>query len=353
MRTDEVAARKGSIRAHRLAAATDPATLREDPPAGKSGEEALPARKDYDVVVVGGGPAGLAAASFCGRKLLRTAVFEGDSWGGILTRWCPDKRIDNYPGVRTGILAQELAHYLIDDARRAEVDLVGGRVDEITPDREVISGNTVVRGKMVILASGSTAAEAGILREKEFADRNAGVHYVVRDPRVFRGMRVVIVGGGETALSHVQRLCGAASRITLVHRQRTLRTPAGALPEEFGPERGAEVLLDSSVEEFLGADVVEGVRVRNLRSGDVRNLPADAVIMAVGRKPNSAVFRDLNLAVDESGQVAADLWQRTNIPGILAVGDVSSHIKMIITAVAQAATAAHQAYLEIRTPYWK
>lgn len=341
------------MRTHRLAAVTEPAPPREDPPAGKAGEEALPAPKDYDVVVVGGGPAGLAAASFCGRKLLRTAVFEGDSWGGILTRWCPDKRIDNYPGLRAGILAQELAHYLIDDARRAEVDLIGGRVEEITPDREVISGGTVVRGKTVILASGSTASEAGILREKEFADRNAGVHYVVRDPSAFRGMRVVIVGGGETALSHVQRLCRVATRITLVHRQGMLRTAACGLPEEFGPEGGAVLLLHSSVEEFLGADVVEGVRVRHALSGEVRDLPADAVIMAVGRKPNSAVFRDLDLAMGESGQVAADLWQRTNIPGILAVGDVSSHIKMIITAVAQAATAAHQAYLEIRTPYWK
>jgi thioredoxin reductase (NADPH) len=351
MRTEDVAARKGSTRTQGLAVAAAPP--REDAQAGKTDRETLPARKDYDVVVVGGGPAGLAAASFCGRKLLRTAVFEGDSWGGILTRWCPDKRIDNYPGLRTGILAQELAHHLIDDARRAEVDLIGGRVEEITRDREVISGNSVVRGKMVILASGSTASEAGILREREFADRSAGVHYVVRDPIAFRGMRVVIVGGGETALSHVQRLCRVASRVTLVHRQGVLRVPACGLPEEFGPGGGAEILLHSSVEEFLGADFVEGIRVRNLSSGEVRDLAADAVIMAVGRKPNSALFRDLDLSMDERGQVAADLWQRTSVPGILAVGDVSSHIKMIITAVAQAATAAHQAYLEIRTPYWR
>ena len=87
--------------------------------------------------------------------------------------------------------------------------------------------------------------------------------------------------------------------------------------------------------------------------GGPAGLVADAVIMAVGRKPNNVLFRDLDLAMDEKGQVVADRWQKTNVPGILAVGDVSSHIKMIITAVAQAATAAHQAYLEIRSPYWK
>ena len=337
---------------YRLDVVVDPVSPEGTPPGRKTGEEPLPSRKEYDVVVVGGGPAGLVSASFCGRKQLRTAVFEGDSWGGILTRWCPDKKIDNYPGLRPGILAQELAHDLIDEARRAEVDLIGGRVDEVTRDRKVISGDTVVRGKMVIVASGSTASEAGILREKEFTDRNAGVHYVVRDPAAFRGKRVVIVGGGDTALSHVQRLSGIASRITLIHRQNTLHTSHG-LPEEFDPEGGAEILLTSAVETFLGTDFVEGVRVRNLVSGEVSDLPADAVIMAVGRKPNTVIFRDLDLAMDEKGQVVADRWQKTNVPGILAVGDVSSHIKMIITAVAQAATAAHQAYLEIRNPYWK
>lgn len=307
---------------------------------------------DYDILVIGGGPAGLAAASFCGRKLLRTAVFEGDSWGGILTRWCPDKRIDNYPGVPPGILAQELARFLIDDARRAGVDLFEGRVEEITPDREVIAGDRRARGKMVILASGSTAAEAGILREQEFAGRRGGVHYIVRDPSAFRGREVVIVGGGETAISLVQRLSGVASRITLVHRQPSFRTQGG-LPEEFEGSRGLSVVLDSTVEEILGNERVEGVRVREHGSGKESVLPADAVILAVGRRPNTAMFRDLDLDVEGTGQIRTDLWQRTNVPGILAVGDVSSHLKMIVTAVAQAATAAHQAYLDIRTPYWK
>jgi len=130
-----------------------------------------PKPEDYDVLVVGGGPAGLASAACCGQKLLRTGVFEGDSWGGILTRWCPDKRIDNYPGVRPGILARELAGFLIEDARRADVDLIEGRVEEITPGRKVLAGSVNARGKILILANGSTAAEAGILREREFAGK--------------------------------------------------------------------------------------------------------------------------------------------------------------------------------------
>jgi len=128
---------------------------------------------------------------------------------------------------------------------------------------------------------------------------------------------------------------------------------SSALPERFGPEGDLEILFDTVVERILGVDSVEGVRIRDLTSGELSDLAADAVILAVGARPNTAIFRDLGLALDGNGQVAADRWQKTNVPGILAVGDVSSHIRMIITAVAQAATAAHQAYLEIRNPYWK
>lgn len=311
-----------------------------------------PKPADYDVLVVGGGPAGLAAAAYCGRKLLRTGVFEGDSWGGILTRWCPDKRIDNYPGVRPGILARELACFLIDEAKRADVDLIEERVEEISPGRKVVAGSVNAKGRILILANGSTAAEAGILGEREFAGRGGGVHYLVRDPAAFRGKRVIVVGGGETAISFVQRLSGIASRITLVHRQSTFRFP-GVLPEELDRDKGIRFLRGSTVEEILGSRCVEGVRIREHATGKTVDLPADAVIMAVGRRPNSAIFRDLDLTLDPGGQVRTDLWQRTNVPGVLAVGDVSSHLKMIVTAVAQAATAAHQAYLDIRTPYWK
>jgi thioredoxin reductase (NADPH) len=311
-----------------------------------------PKPADYDVLVVGGGPAGLAAAACCGRKLLRTGVFESDSWGGILTRWCPDKRIDNYPGLRPGILARELARFLIEDAKSADVDLIEGRVEEIAPGRKVVAGSMIAKGRILILANGNTAAEAGILGEREFAGRGGGLHYLVRDPAAFRGKRVVVVGGGGTAISFVQRLSGIAARITLVHRQSAFRFP-GDLPEELDRNRGIRLLRNSTVEEILGSRFVEGVRIREHATGKTVDLPADAVIMAVGRRPNTAIFRDLDLTLDPGGQIRTDLWQRTSVPGVLAVGDVSSHLKMIVTAVAQAATAAHQAYLDIRNPYWK
>src|SRR5512134_68061 len=306
---------------------------------------------DYDVLVIGGGPAGLSAASYCGRKFLRTALFEGECWGGIMTRGCPDKRIDDYPGVAPGIRAGELADSLLAFARRADVELVERRVEEITAEKEARAGNDWFRGKVVILANGSITAEAGIPREKEIADRGGGIFYEMPDPGRFRGKRVVIVGGGDTAFSHVERLSGIASRITLVHRQKAPRSTV-ASPAELR-RRKVEVLLSHTVETILGSERVAGVRLRNVVTGEERDLPADAVVLAIGAKPNSALLRELNVSMDWTGQVVTDRWQRTSVPGVFAIGDVSSPLKMIVTAVAQAATAAHQAYAEIRSPYWK
>src|SRR4030042_2198408 len=310
-----------------------------------------PQRLDYDVLVVGGGPAGLSAAAYCGRKFLRTGVFGGDCWGGILTRWCPDKKIDNYPGTRPGVRADELAQSIVGFAGRAGVCLVEKRVEEISRDGEILAGGVKYRGKVVLLANGSTAAEAGIPREMELADHDGGIFYKIPDPSRFRGKQVIIVGGGDTALSHLQRLQGIASRITMVHRQKTLRSEYGA-PEKQEGDGEVEIFLETAVDTILGEDRVMGVRLKDLASGKTRDLPADAVVMAVGTKPNFALFRGLGVFLDSKGHVVVDPWQRTNIPRILAVGDISSPLKMIVTAVAQAAVAAHQAYVEVRSPYW-
>lgn len=320
-------------------------------PAARGGRVAAdPVKAEYDVIVVGGGPAGLAAASYCGRKFLRTAIFEGDCWGGILTRWCPDKRIDNYPGTRPGIRADELAQSLVDFAERSDVELVDRRVEEIFRDGGVRAGDDRYSGKVIILANGSTAAEAGIPRETELSGQGGGLFYRIPDPSLFRGKRVVVVGGGDTALSHVQRLRGIASRITLVHRHEALRSEYEATGEL--KDDGVEVNLLTAVETILGANRVEGVRLKDLATGESRDLPADAVVMAVGVRPNFVLFRDLGVSLDPGGQIVTDPWQRTSLPRFYAIGDVSSPLKMIVTAVAQAATAAHQAYVEIRSPYW-
>jgi thioredoxin reductase (NADPH) len=131
-----------------------------------------------------------------------------------------------------------------------------------------------------------------------------------------------------------------------------LRSEYGA-PEIQDGDGEVAIFLETAVDTILGDDRVMAVRLKDLASGKTRDLPADAVVMAVGTKPNFALFRDLGVFLDSKGHVVADPWQRTNIPRILAIGDISSPLKMIVTAVAQAAVAAHQAYVEVRSPYWK
>lgn len=307
-----------------------------------------PRPKEYDAIIVGGGPAGLSAAAFCGKKFLRTAVFEGNCWGGILTRYCPDKRIDNYPGVPKGILAEELAALLVEQARESGADLIEQGVEEITPDGTIRTKDLEVAGKVLILACGSNPAEAGIPGEREFA-AGRGVHYRVHDPSRFRGLRVVVLGGGDTAISHVHRLVGVAEQVTLIHRKPLLRSTEGLSAEALRAEN-LEVLFDTVVEEILGTSRVEGVRLRQEANGRTRDLPAEVVIVAAGRVPNSVLFRNLGLTLDPIGQIVTEDWQKTSVHRILAIGDVTSRLKMIITAVAQAAVAAHEAHAQI---YWK
>lgn len=309
-----------------------------------------PAKAEYDVVIVGGGPAGLSAAALCAKKKLQTAIFEEERWGGILTRYCPDKRIENYPGTRKGILAGELASLLVDDALGAGAELFLEGVTEIYREGSLRTQNLEVAGKVMILACGSTTAEARIPGERAFAEAGL-VHYRIPDPSLFRGMRVVIVGGGDTAISHVQRVLPFAEHVTLVHRNPTLRSIAG-IPEEMIGAGNLTVLLGARVERILGSSHLESVQVKTAREEASRDIPADAVIVGTGRVPNSIALGDLGLPLDSKGHVISDSRQRTGLPGILAIGDLSSPLKMIITAVAQAAVASEEAYLQIRKPYW-
>lgn len=318
------------------------------PDKGKRSSLPLPGIPEYDVVIVGGGPAGLSAAALCAGKLLRTAVFEEDCWGGILTRYCPDKRIDNYPGTPRGILAGELAALLVEGARDAGAELFLLGVEEISPEGTIRAEDLEVTGRVMILACGSTSAEANIPGERDLAAAG-GVHYKVPDPSRFRGMRVAVLGGGDTAVSHVQRLFPFAERVTLIHRKPLLRAVPG-LPPEVREAENVEVLRNARAERILGSFAVEGVRVRTNADGPYRDVPADAVIIATGRVPNSALMRHLGLALDGKGQVRTDEAQKTSVPWILAAGDVSSSLRMIVTAVGQAAVAAHEAYEQLRTP---
>jgi thioredoxin reductase (NADPH) len=337
------------------------AKIHEDPgselPPANPGAKDIPlpspasVKAEYEVVIVGGGPAGLSAAALCAKKTLQTAVFEEERWGGILTRYCPDKRIDNYPGTTKGILAGELAALLVDDALESGANLFLEGVEEIGREGFLRTGNLEVTGKVMILACGSTTAEARIPGERILADAGL-VHYKIPDPSLFLGMRVVVVGGGDTAISHVQRLLPFAEHVTLIHRKPTLRSIPG-IPEEMIEAGNLTVLLGARVEKILGSFRMEGIQVRTAGEEVPCNIPADAVIVGTGRVPNSISLRNLGLRLDSKGHVVTDERQRTSQPGILAIGDLSSQLKMIVTAVAQAAVASQEAYTQIRKPYWK
>ncbi len=304
----------------------------------------------YDVIVVGGGPAGLSAGIFCAERGMRVAVFESGSFGGALVSIYPGKLVLNYPGFPSGIRAKELAELFIKQARDYGVELKKERVLEITPQLRVKTDSAQYSAKAVVIATGTRPRELGIPGEAEFNYADLGVYYSVTDPERFAGRRVLVVGGGDSALEHAVELSRVAS-VTLVHRRGEFR--ANQKNVERLSRSDVKVLLNTEVEEIGGESKVEWVRLRS--AGGELKIEVDAVVLAVGHVPNSEIFAKLGLECDSDGRIKTDAAQRTSVPGIYAAGDIVSgvgHLELLVVAVAQGAVAAHNIYVELYEPYW-
>ncbi|WP_457555251.1 NAD(P)/FAD-dependent oxidoreductase [Candidatus Pyrohabitans sp.] len=304
----------------------------------------------YDVIVVGGGPAGLSAGIFCAERGMRVAVFESGSFGGALVSIYPGKLVLNYPGFPSGIRAKELAELFIKQARDYGVELKKERVLEITPQLRVKTDSAQYSAKAVVIATGTRPRELGIPGEAEFNYADLGVYYSVTDPERFAGRRVLVVGGGDSALEHAVELSRVAS-VTLVHRRGEFR--ANQKNVERLSRSDVKVLLNTEVEEIGGESKVEWVKLRS--AGGELKIEVDAVVLAVGHVPNSEIFAKLGLECDSDGRIKTDAAQRTSVPGIYAAGDIVSgvgHLELLVVAVAQGAVAAHNIYVELYEPYW-
>ncbi len=305
---------------------------------------------EYDVLVVGGGPGGLASAIFCAERGLRVAIFEGGALGGLMASLYPEKVVTNYLGFPEGIKASELTARLVKQAEEYDVEIVRERALEITREKVVRTEEAEYHGKRVVIATGVRPRELGIPGEVEFADR--GVSYYATDPSRFKDKRVLVVGGGDSAVEAALKLAGVARSVAIVHRRDRFRTH-GRNVEAIDRE-GIHVLLNTELEEMRGDEAVErAVLVDNAR-GERSELEVDEVVLAVGMVPNTEIFQKLGLETDGEGRIITDAEQRTNVDGIYGVGDTTSgagSLELIEVAMAQGAIAAHHIYLELAEPY--
>lgn len=294
----------------------------------------------WDVIVIGGGPAGLTAALYAARGGLKTLVLEGGTPGGQMGT---TPEIENYPGTGT-VSGFELAMKMMEQAQQAGAEMMFEQAEELEtagPVKRVRTATQELEARALILATGASRRKLGIPGEEEFAGR--GVSYcAVCDGNFFRGKEVAVIGGGNTALEDAEYLATLCQKVYLIHRREEFRG-GEVLAKRVRSKENVELVLSSVAEEVLGTQAVEGLRVRHVVSGDVRELKVSGVFVAVGTLPNSALAEG-KLPLAQGGAVAYGAGCRTEVEGVFVAGDVAdTPLRQIVTACADGALAAASA----------
>lgn len=301
----------------------------------------------FDMLVVGGGPAGYTAALYGARAGLSVALLEKLAPGGQMGT---TDQIDNYPGFPQGVSGAELAMNMKAGAERFGAKGISGEAAalELAGDLKTIrTKKESYQARTVVLATGAQPRELGLPGESGL--RGRGVSYCATcDGMFYRGKAVAVVGGGNTAAADALYLARLCEKVYLIHRRDQLRAPR-AERKRLEDTGKVEFLWDSQVTELLAGERLTGLRTVNKKTGAERLLDCAGVFIAVGQKPDSALFAG-QVELDEAGYVLAGEDTRTNLPGVYAAGDVRRKpLRQIVTAVADGATAAQQAEEYLRS----
>ena len=304
--------------------------------------------KIYDVIIVGGGPGGYSAALYCARADLSVAVLEKLSPGGQMGT---TDMVENYPGFAEGINGFELGMQMQQGAERFGVvtELTEVTSVDLKAEPKVIeTTDGTFLGRTVILATGASPRELGLPNEMEL--RGRGVSYCATcDGMFYKNKTVVIVGGGNTAVADALFLAKICTKVYLVHRRDELRASKTYM-NSLKETDNIEVVWDSIVTEILQNGSVAGVKVKNKKTEEEREIACDGVFVEVGNLPNTGLFQG-QIDLDEAGYVLADETTQTNIPGVYAVGDMRKKpLRQIVTAVSDGAVASKYAeeYLTLK-----
>ena len=302
--------------------------------------------KIYDMVIIGGGPAGYTAALYAARAGMDVVVLEKLSAGGQMAL---SHKIDNYPGFEEGIDGFSLAEKMQQGAERFGAETEYAEVyslDLQASPKRIVTSEGEFFGKTVVYAAGAGPRELGVAGEQELIGR--GVAYCAAcDGMFYRGKTVAVVGGGNSAVADALLLSRIAEKVILIHRRDSLRADK-VYHDQLEMAENVELRWNSAVEELIYGQKLKALKLRNVSSGEVSDLEVDGVFISVGRKPATDLVKG-QLELDRSGYIVADESTKTNIPGVYAVGDVrTKELRQIVTAVADGAVAVHhaQSYLD-------
>jgi thioredoxin reductase (NADPH) len=293
----------------------------------------------YDVVVIGGGPAGLTAGLYTARARLRTKVLTGSTPGGQISL---TYRVENYPGLHEPLTGPELVEKLMKHAESfgAELDKREAiSVDFGKPYHVYVSGEAV-EAKTVIVATGSRNRRLGLASEDRLMGRGVFV-CATCDAALYEGLRVVVVGGGDSALQEALDMSKFASEVVVVHR-RDAFTACNCLQKSAQKESKIRFIMNTVVEDIIGHDYVEAVRLKDTITGGESTLQTDGVLVAIGWNPDTGLFRG-QLDLDGEGYIVAE-GVKTGKPGIFVAGDISDRIyRQVVTSCASGCMAALEA----------
>jgi thioredoxin reductase (NADPH) len=308
--------------------------------------------ESWELIIIGAGAAGLAAGIYGARSGLKTLIIDEKLAGGTAA---DAPVVENYPGfpqITGGELAQKMTvHCKKAGATIHEIETVTDL--DLTGERKIVkTTRAAYEAKAVIVATGSHYREIGVKGEKEF--RGRGVSYCgVCDGPFFKGKRVLVIGGGNSAATTTLYLSGIVAEVVVTHRRDAFRAEE-ALVKDIASKENVQVFWNTEVREIKGDKLVAKVVLYDNKAEATKEIAVDAVFVQIGEAPNSQIARQAGLEVNEHGYIKTDVFQRTSVAGVYAAGDVTSHpVKQVGTAVGQGITAALEAYGYIRRPYYR
>ena len=292
-----------------------------------------------NVVIIGSGCAGLTAAIYTARANLKPLVLDGHEPGGQLSL---TTHVENYPGFPDGIMGPELIENMRKQAQRFGAEFKAGAVSEVDITRRpfrITAGKDVYETRSLIVAAGASARLLGLAGERELIGRGLST-CATCDGYFFRGKPIAVIGGGDSAMEEANFLSRYASRVYLIHRRDEFRASKIMIDRAKANEK-VEFVVPYVVDEILAPEkVVTGVRLRNIKTGEKREIALDGVFVAIGHDPNSTVFRG-KLKTDENGYIIPEHGSLTNVPGVFVAGDVQDHrYRQAVTAAGSGCMAA-------------